>query len=253
MDSPRRQGADDSFDEAAKRMRHQLDILLLLLAIGGLGSQVGCTTIPSWAARWPIIEEDRTTYRTPRLRADAVRAFAERSTGTDSQDQRDLTDQLARQIQIEPDPLVREAILETIAEYRTPLALQVLEAGLRDDEPSVRVTCCELLGERGDPATIKSLAAALESDDSMDVRLAAAEALGGIRSPEAIRALSIAVEDRDPAMQFVGVNSMKAISGQDFGGDVDAWRQFAKGEAPQIEQDASSLAERLQRLSPFSR
>jgi hypothetical protein len=234
-------------------MRKSLKILLLPLALVGLATQVGCTTIPSWAARWPIIEEDRTTYRTPHLRADAVRAFAERADGTDSQEQRDLTDQLARQIQIEPDPLVREAIVQTIAAFRTPLAQQVLQAGLHDNDVGVRVACCQLLGERGDPAAVESLAAVLKADDSKDVRLAAAEALGGIRSPNAVRALSVALEDRDPALQFVGIKSAQSISGQDFGGDVEAWRQFARGDSPQVRQEPTSLAERLGRMLPLPR
>jgi HEAT repeat protein len=226
-------------------------IVLLLLAGGSLATQTGCTTIPSWASRWPIIEPDRTTYETPKLRSNAVRAFAERSTGVDSQDQRDLTDQLARQIQIEPDPLVRETIIETIAKFQTPLAQQVLQSGLRDADEHVRITCCQVIGERADPVAVESLATALEHDDSIDVRMAAAEALGEIPSPAAIQALRIALDDRDPAMQLVGVQSLKAISGQDLGGDVSAWRQFAAGETPQVKQPPTSLAERVKQAVHF--
>lgn len=226
-------------------------IVLLLLAAGSLFAGGGCTTIPSWAARWPIIEPDRTSYKTPKMRADAVRAFAERANGLDSQDQRDLTDQLARQIQIEPDPLVREAIVETIAKFRTPLALQVLGAGLHDQESVVRAACCRVLGERGDPASVESLAVVLRDDESVDVRLAAAEALGGIRSPAAIQALRVALDDRDPAMQLVGVQSMQSISGQDFGGDVSAWRQYAAGGSPELKEPEISIAERMKRAVRF--
>ena len=51
-------------------------------------------------------------------------------------------------------------------------------------------------------------------------------------------------------MQFVGVQSMKSITGKDYGGDVDAWRQVAAGAAPP-EPTAPSIAERIRSASPF--
>ena len=142
---------------------------------------------------WPFPEYERTTYRTPSMRADAVRSFAARSTETGSPEQRELTDQLARQIQIEPDPLVRLAVVETIAEFKTPMALQVLESGLNDNDKMVRVACCKALGARGDAASIPKLANALRSDQDIDVRLAATSALGNIKSPETVPALVAAL------------------------------------------------------------
>jgi len=178
------------------------------------------------------------------MRLDAVRQIATQSTGTDSQDQRDRTDQLARQIQIEPDPLIREAIIETISRFRTPLSGQVLTAGLNDTDEAVRLACCRALGARGESASITSLAAVLQKEESIDVRLAAAEALGNIKSPEAVQALVVALDDRDPAMQYVGVQSMRSITGKDYGGNVQAWRQVAAGEVPETP-ETPSLAERL--------
>jgi hypothetical protein len=51
-------------------------------------------------------------------------------------------------------------------------------------------------------------------------------------------------------MQFVGVQSMKSITGKDYGGDVAAWRQVAAGQTPPPPQ-APSLAERVRSVSPF--
>jgi HEAT repeat protein len=199
---------------------------------------------------WPFPEHERTTYRTPSMRVDAVQQYGMRSTGVDSPEQRELTDQLARQIQIEPDPIVRKAVIASISEFQTPMAQQVLEAGLADENKGVRVACCQALGRRGEAASVDKLASALRADKDMDVRLAAAEALGKIRSPEAIQALVPALDDRDPALQYVGVESMRAITGQDYGPDVQAWRQVATGANPP-EPTAPSLAERLRKASPF--
>jgi HEAT repeat protein len=173
-----------------------------------------------------------------------------RSTGIDSPEQRQITDQLARQMQVEPDPLVRQAVVRAISKFRTPMAQQVLEAGLADEDVAVRTACCKALGERAETVSINRLAATLRADEDVDVRLAAADALGKIKSPESMQALAVALDDRDPAMQYAGVQSMKAISGKDYGPDVQAWRQVAAGGSPPPA-EAPSLAERLRRAAPF--
>jgi HEAT repeat protein len=214
-----------------------------------LGAAAGCQSIP-YPPMWPFPEYDRTTYHTPSMRVDAVRQFAARSTHTDSPEQRKLTDQLARQIQIEPDPLVRLAVVETVAEFRTPLAQQVLEAGLSDDDQSVRIACCQALGSRGDAASIPKLAAVLRSDKDVDVRLAATAALGKMKSPEAMPALVAALDDRDPALQYVGVQSMKSVTGKDYGPNVEAWRQVATGGTP-LPPEVPSIAQRIRNFASF--
>lgn len=209
----------------------------------------GCQSM-SWPQMWPFPERERTTYHTPAMRVEAIQQFAMRSTGVDSPEQQQITDQLARQMQVEPDPLVRQAVVGAIAAFRTPMAQQVLEAGLADEDVAVRVACCQALGRRGEVASVGSLANVLRAEKSIDVRLAAAEALGKLKSPEAIQALVIALDDRDPALQYVGVQSMKSITGQDYGADVQAWRNVAASGSPPPPQ-TPSLAERLRRASPF--
>jgi hypothetical protein len=209
----------------------------------------GCQSIPLPNV-WPFPEREQTSYHTPAMRVDALAQYAMRSTGTDTPEQRAITDQLARQIQVEPDPLVRRAVVKAIAAFHTPMAQQVLEAGLSDEDAAVRVDCCKALGQRAESVSIGSLAAVLQGDEDIDVRLAATEALGHIKSPESIQALAVALDDRDPAMQYVGVQSMKSITGQDYGPEVETWRQVAAGKTPPAA-PAPSVAERLRRIAPF--
>jgi HEAT repeat protein len=218
--------------------------ILVLLALPA----VGCTVTPGI---WPFRDNERTNYPTPAMRTDAIREFAARSNGLDSPEQQEITAQLARQIQIEPDPLVRGAIIDTLTAFNTPLASQVMVAGLQDTDPIVRRKCCHGLGERGDTAAIEPLAQALRVDDAMDVRVAATKALGRIRSPDALKALTTALEDRDPALQFAAVQSVKELSGQDFGGDVRTYLQYAQSESPTIAQPTTSVAERIRSMTPF--
>jgi hypothetical protein len=235
-------------------MMQRTSITCSALAITAL-ALAGCQSI--WTPNmWPFPERERTTYTTPKMRADAVAEFAMRSTGVDTPEQREITDQLARQIQIEPDPLVRQAVIRAISEFRTPMAQQVLEAGLADQHEMVRIACCQALGARAvagvsDPghSSVAALAKSLRTDKDMNVRIAATEALGKIKSPEAIQALAAALDDRDPALQYVGVQSMKRVTGKDYGPDVQTWRQVAAGQAPP--EKVPSVAERIRGLSPF--
>ncbi len=227
-------------------MRRNVTRSLLLFSLAALA---GCQSV--WTPNvWPFKEKVRTTYHTPGMRIDALEQFSMRSTGVDTPEQREITDQLARQIQVEPDPLVREAVVKSIAEFRTPMAQQVLEAGLSDADKNVRLACCNALGRRAEAASVAALASTLKTETDIDVRLAAAAALGEIKSPEAISALVVALDDKDPAMQFVGVESLRSITGKDFGPDVQAWRQVATSNTPPAPAPPS-VAERLRRVSPF--
>ena len=204
---------------------------------------VGCSS-------WPFQGKKRTTVITPGMRIATVREMAAQARDLDSSEQTRLSQQLASQIQTEPDPLVRQAIQETIAEYETPLAQDVLLAGLQDNETDVRLACCRKLAGRSELAVVNSLRQVIEQDEDLDVRLAAVEALGKIPSTESVGALAIALKDRDPAMQYAGVQSLKAISGQNLGNDVKAWIAYAEGSQPQIS-SGTSVAERFKRYSPF--
>jgi len=209
----------------------------------------GCRSVP-WPNVWPFPERELTTYRTPSMRVEALEQFGMRSTSVDSPEQREITDQLARQMQVEPDPLVRRAVVRSIAEFRTPMAQQVLVAGLNDQDMAVRISCCTALGRRGDAESVAGLANALRTDENIDVRMAAAEALGKIKSPEAMPALAAALDDRDPALQYAGVQALKSITGKDYGPDVETWRQVAAGGNPPMP-EPPSIAERLRKVAPF--
>lgn len=209
---------------------------------------VGCTVTPGV---WPFRDSERSNYPTPAMRTDAIREFAARSTGMDTPDQQEITAQLARQIQVEPDPLVRAAIVETLVKFNTPLATQVLVAGLSDADPRVRRKCCHGLGVRGESSAIDALAQAIQQDSEIDVRVAATKALGGMPSPAAIKALATALQDRDPALQFAAMQSVKELSGQDFGGDVQSYLQYAQSDQIQINKPEVSVAERLRQMTPF--
>jgi HEAT repeat protein len=210
----------------------------------------GCRLAEKMPGNW-YVAKDRTTYRTPDMRLDAIREIANRADGSDSPQQQKFVSQLASQIQIEPDPLIRRQIIRTVSEFRVPQAEQVLLAGLGDSEAMVRRASCEQLGERGQVDAIDPLAQVVANDSSTEVRIAATRALGGIKSPAAARACTAALSDSDPAMQFAGVQAMKSITGQDHGPNVATWLQVAQGEQPAPAEPETSVATRPRGWLPF--
>ncbi|TWU22589.1 HEAT repeat domain-containing protein [Bythopirellula polymerisocia] len=204
----------------------------------------GCSTTLPWQ------KKEYTSIITPAMRVSAIRESASRATTVDSMEQTRLVEELAMQIRTEGDPLVRAAIQESLGDMEVPLARDVLIAGLNDDDLNVRLVCCQKLGNRGEPENVPILRGILEGGEVLDVKLAATDALGQIRSTESVKCLAIALKDRDPALQYAGVEALKQLSGQDFGNDVAAWQQYA--EAGQLtEKRELSVADRVIQMSPF--
>lgn len=169
---------------------------------------------------------------TPGMRMAAIREFAPRGRDAEDAEQQRICEQLAQQIRTESDPIVRKTIQETIGEFNTPLARAVVLAGLNDDDRDVRVACCQMIGKRADEGAIEPLAKIVATDTDLDVRLAAVDALGQMKSQACVPGLAAALKDRDPALQFAGVEAMKNVTGEKLGNDVEAWRQFAARSMP---------------------
>jgi hypothetical protein len=176
---------------------------------------------------WPFRDNERTSIITPDMRAATIREFGPRARDASEAEKLAMCEELAQQIRTEPDPICRRAIQETIAEFDVPLAGTVLLAGLNDDDRDVRTTCCRLLGKRQEVAAIGPLSRIVGAEANAEVRMAAIDALGNFKSPAAVQGLAAAIKDRDPAMQYAGVEAMRAASGEELGNDVEAWRQYA--------------------------
>ncbi len=220
---------------------------LLLVALALPGS--GCRW---YSGVWykPFSDVERTTFLTPAKRIAAIEEIGGRATGQDTPDQQQAVNELARQIQTERDPLVREAIVKAAGGFNTPLSEQMLTAGLKDSDNGVRRRACESLGQRAKPALVPVLEGVARSDGDFDVRVAAVKALGGIKTPESAKALLVALEDRDPAMQFVGVEAMRNVTGRDLGGDVRAYVAMARDGTPP-KQEPTSMATKVKEWNPF--
>jgi hypothetical protein len=163
-----------------------------------------------------------------------LRKLAEEASQASSEVQQRLSADLLERVQNEADAEVRAAIVEALGVCNTALAIQGLREAAVDAERDVRIVACEALGRRADADSVNLLAQVLGSDTDMDVRLAAARSLAGIDSPTALRALGTALDDQSPALQYRVIQSLRAVSPHDYGGDLGAWRQFAQGGTPPV-------------------
>lgn len=224
---------------------------LRIFAVGIALSIAGCdgAALVVWPV-WPFSDHERVEYETPAQRISRIEAEAERVIGQDQAAQEAFVRTVAEKLRNETDPLVRERIIRTLAELDAPAAVALLRAGLGDTDPDVRVACCAGLARHQDAESLAALTDTLRRDEDIDVRLAATRALASYRDPAAVRAMAIALEDRDPALQFRAVQSLRQMTGLDYGNDVGRWLEFAqKGQLPA--KRPLSIAERLRRLSPF--
>jgi HEAT repeat protein len=231
-----------------------LRMLLLFAAAGGCtwGSTNG---VPFWGSKADKEEATANLKKYGPIARDRIALVKEEgkyAAKGSPDDKEKVSADLARMIQTEQDPLVREEIMRTLAGIPTQTAANSLVSGMKDSEPKVRVAVCQGWAKRvaaanpNDPvaaadadSATRMLSQALSSDTNIDVRLAAARALGKVQNDaRAIGALGIALKDRDPALQVRAIASLKESSHKDFGNDVSKWQQYVDSVAPPSPQES---------------
>ncbi len=200
--------------------------------------------------RGDAANDDLPDVPSPGDRIESLRELAQEARRTGAAQKQQTARELAQAIRTEEDPLIRTEIIRTLGAYPCETSDLVLRSAFGDPDTEVRVTACEVWGRRGDAEAARLLAGALDGDVDTDVRLAAARALGASKDPVAVAALGRALEDRDPAMQYRAVLSLRKSTGKTFGYDVNRWRQYVAGEVPEPT-GSPSLAERLRGMLTF--
>ncbi len=216
-----------------------LGILALLLP--------GCADMPAWVPFQGARSDDLPGVVTPAAKIAQLKKMSSEAAKTDQETRHRVVGQLVAAIRSETDPLIRAEIIRTLGDYPDPAADPVLKAALNDPDADVRIAACEAWGKCGNAQAAELLAPILSTDVSQDVRLAAARALGKIKDPQAVAALGDALTDSDPAMQYRAVLSLKEITGQDLGNNVERWRQYVKEGHP-LQAQPTSMAERMRKI-----
>jgi HEAT repeat protein len=215
--------------------------LVILAALFLAGCQGGGMHMP-WDPPIVVLPGIKTTDQ----QITDIRKVGHEAAGKSRGEQEQIAQKFAEQIAKEDDPLVRVEIIRAIANCPVPITGAVLKGALEDSAVIVRIAATKAWAKRGGTEAAEALGHTATSDSQSDVRLAAAQALGQVSDPIAVRSLGEVVSDPDPAMQFTAVESLRKISGKDYGNDVKAWQQYAKGEKPQAA--PVSLAERFKKM-----
>lgn len=186
---------------------------------------------------------------TPVQRIESLKQLAANAPRLSPQERASQAQQLSTRLPNEPNEVIRVQMVRTLGRLQDPSAEAGLKSALFDPEADVRRAAVVALGTLKSPEAAQLLGDALIRDRDYDVRLAAATALGELGTKEANEALVPALDDRDPAMRFAAIESLRKSSAVDYRGDTAKWREFAQGGNPQPPQ--TSIAEQL--LPPFWR
>jgi hypothetical protein len=133
---------------------------------------------------------------------------------------------LSEMMDTETSPELRRLSVECLAMISSPIADEGLTKASEDKVDKVRITACKAWLQRKSDTSKKMLTQIAVSDQSPSVRIAALEALGETAGGVAKEAFEMALEDNDPAIQFQAAQSLKQITGEDFGGDIEAWQNY---------------------------
>ena len=221
---------------------------LLVLILGVTASLLsGCADLPAWVPFQGPRTDEVPGVVTPAAKITQLKKLSAEAAKTDAQAKHRVVEQLVAAIRTETDAMIRGEIIRTLGDYPDPAADGVLKAALNDPDTDVRIAACESWGKRGGAEAVDLLAPLLASDVNRDVRLASARALGKIKDQRAVAALGDALTDSDPSMQYRAVLSLKELTGQDLGNNVDRWRQYVKEGHP-VQSQPTSIAERLKNI-----
>ncbi|MBC8869595.1 MAG: HEAT repeat domain-containing protein [Planctomycetes bacterium] len=208
----------------------------------------GCADNPArslwYRQQWEEDEKHGPTFHTRLEDLTSLRTGADQ---LNEAEQARVAQQLNQVLAEDPSPLYRGEAVRTLGSLSTPIAAEGLGRAIQDNEPSVRIAACQAWADRGDQEALQVLSQVVGSDTDLDVRMAATRGLANFSDPAAVRALGLALDDADPALQHRAVQSLRAVTGEDFGNSVPAWRQFVRGE-PVRRPDPPSIAESLRNL-----
>ena len=206
-----------------KTSPRQLGLLSLTLAtfLSVLGCQSGM--LPWVREEWRQDEEYTVTTHQQIEELQDIRVAAEELS---PQEQMAHLETFARLLQNTRNPSLAIEVVRTLSEFSIPEAHRLLEQISAEGDNDVRSAVCRAWANRGGQASLASLLKVYKSDTEFDVRLAAVRGLGKFREPDALKTLAEALEDANPAMQFRAIQSLKDSTGEDFGDNLPAWREY---------------------------
>ena len=123
---------------------------------------------------------------------------------------------------------IRAAIIRSLGNLGDRRARDAILRGIADtDNAVIRVEACRALGKVGLPEDATTLARIMTIDQLEDCRIAAIESIGSLKSrePRILQILIDGMDHDDPAIRYQCLESLRTITGKDYGIDPADWRR----------------------------
>lgn len=222
-------------------MQRQIGSMLMRYLFSLIGpvmilSSVGCTDgllhkmksiNPYYLNEW---EKDRELGTTFSQRVDELTLLKSRLPGMEPSEQAKWAELLEKLIKSDPSPEMRSLACQAIARLPGETAVRALNSASTDQSEKVRLMACSSWNARGG-AEARDMLLTLASNikETPSVRRAAIAGLADFQDDEVKKSLTGLLDDKSPALQYQTALSLKSITGRDFGGDIQAWRDFMSG------------------------
>lgn len=258
-----------------RRFPKKTRFILPLLVVASSLTAAGCATDNEYIAKLPLFEaySDKIPGLTPPIeRKKQIRLKGEKGAVAPDAEKEILVAQLMVEYRTSPDPNMRREAVDAMAKIPYPKRDLYMKEILEDADPFVRISALEAVGQtfNGERAELASiLIEHMKSDPDKDVRLTCVRLLGdkfagrskGIvpvtvaLAPEAVGtavfdALADGLYDKVPAVRYESMQSLRKVTGQDYGSDINRWIQYVRhtrGESPELPKERS-FAEKLPRI-----
>jgi hypothetical protein len=153
---------------------------------------------------------------------------------------------LEQMLEHDESPEMRRLVVQAAGRMEDPAALRLIEQGLDDASVKVRMEACRSLGNKtGDEAT-RMLVATVGTDTNQDVKHSAMVALSHHKNQIAIDSLRIALSDRNPATRDLAMESLRGVTGKNYGDDPQVWIAALDGKS--TEEAPVRFADRIRDL-----
>lgn len=134
----------------------------------------------------------------------------------------------------DPDATVRAACVRALGVHGGVDDVPLLVAHLEDTDRYVRWEAAEALRKIHSPSVVAPLVKSLGSDRDPDVRMAAAYALGQYTEMRVYQALVGALNDESFSVVRAAQESLKTLTGYDFGHDGSLWLLWSQKQGDQL-------------------
>ncbi len=212
--------------------------LSMLTLIGLLAAVSGCADgpVPEMRSLNPWVRkqwaEDETFGPTYYARVEALQSLRAKAGSLPPEEREQVAAELSQQLAAESAVPMKLEMLRTLAAYNTTTAEAAIVGNLQSENADVRRVACEALARQKGPQAVTALGQVVGTDTDADVRKTAARGLQQFQDPAAAQALRVALDEDDPAMQKIAMDSLRSISGRDYGNDPSRWREYLQGGEP---------------------